>query len=222
MTKESNRRRLLAGICLVVLALLFATNPVTGVVLRGMSSSVTRIAMTGFIAPVQMALFIGAIVGITQLLRRRADRAGLAGAALALMGWAVGIRILALGQLESLLTLGVAGVPADTLDKMFTAAPIVWLSIVPLGLLFPIGLITLGIALCAAGPVNRWIGALLALGGILFPVGRAIRLEWALTACDLVLGASFALIGWQILTRRELWGSADAAPTSCIGDGVHG
>lgn len=221
MTKESNRRRVLAGTCLVVLALLFATNPLAGIVLRGMSPTVTSIAMTGFIAPVQMALFIGAIVGITQLLRRRADRAGLAGAALALTGWAVGIRILALGQLESLLAIGVAGVPADTLQKLFEAAPLVWVSIVPLGLFFPIGIVTLGITLFAAAPVNRWIGALLALGGILFPVGRAIRIAWALTACDLVLGAAFALIGWQILSRRELWDATDAAPASCIGDAVH-
>ena len=221
MSKESNRRRVLAGTCLVVLAVLFATNPLTRVVMRGVSTSVGSIALTGFAAPVQMALFIGSIGGITQLLRRRADRAGLIGAAMALMGWAVGIRIMALGQLESLLAIGVTGVPADTLEKMFAAAPLVWASIVPVGLIFPLGLITLGITLFVTRPVSRWIGALLIAGGILFPLGRAVRLEWAIAACDLVLGLTFALIGWQILARKELWDAAEAAPTSCIGDRLH-
>lgn len=222
MSKQSNRRRVLAGTCLVVLALLFVTNPLTEIVLRARASSVSRIAATGFAAPLQMALIIGSIVGITQLLRRNADRAGLIGAALALTGWAVGLRILTLGQLQSMATIGVGGVPPDTLQKMFAAAPIVWVSIVPVGVLFPIGAIILGITLFIVRPINRWIGALLALGGLLFPLGRAVGLEWAITAADLVLGAAFALIGWQILTRRELWSAADAAPASCIGNGLHG
>jgi len=205
---DTNRRRILSGVCLALLAIFFLTNPLTGVVMRGTAKTTTAIALSGFTAPVQMALFIGAVLGITQLLRKRADRTGLTGAAFALMGWAVGIRILALGQLESLLAIGVTGVPADTLDKMFTAAPIVWLSIVPSGLMFPIGLIILGIALVVARPISRWIGALLIVGGILFPIGRAVRVIWAISACDVVLGVTFALIAWQILTRRELWSEA--------------
>jgi hypothetical protein len=46
---------------------------------------------------------------------------------------------------------------------------------------------------------------LLALGGILFPIGRAAGQVWAIIACDIILGAAFALIGWQILIRPELW-----------------
>ncbi|HYR27280.1 MAG TPA: hypothetical protein VEU30_02370 [Thermoanaerobaculia bacterium] len=205
---ETNRRRILSGVCLALLAILFLTNPLTGVLMRGTAKTPPTIALLGFTAPLQMILFIGAIFGITQLLRKRADRTGLTGAAFALMGVAVGLRILALRQLEAMLEFGVTGVPADTLQKMFTAAPIIWLSIVPSGLMLPIGLIILGSALFITRPINRWIGALLAAGGILFPVGRAVGVLWAISACDLVLGVAFGRIGWQVLTRRELWSEA--------------
>jgi hypothetical protein len=58
------------------------------------------------------------------------------------MGWAVGIRIICIGQLESLLASGTSGVPLDAIRRMFEAAPIVFVSIVPFGLMYPIGLIT--------------------------------------------------------------------------------
>ena len=198
MSRESNRRRLLCAVSAIALGVVFLTNPVTHVMVRGGSASPSMIAVRGFAAPLHMALLVASVIGITQLLRTKADVAGLVGGALTVIGWAVGIRILGLGQLESLL-------PAATLRSAFEAAPIVWLSIVPSGLFFPIGLITLGAAIFFARPIPRAIGALLAAGGALFPVGRIGQLPWAFVSCDLILGAAFALIGWQILTRAELW-----------------
>ncbi|HEY0159159.1 MAG TPA: hypothetical protein VGF28_17865 [Thermoanaerobaculia bacterium] len=203
---ESNdvtRRRILSGFCFAALALLFLSNPLTHLIARGGPASPARIAASGFVVPFTMVLLVGVVFGIAELLRARADRTGLIGGALTIAGWTVGCRIIVLGQLESLLQSGVTGVPADTLDKMFTAAPVVWLSIVPMGLMFPLGLIVLGAALVATAPVHRAIGALLVAGGVLFPVGRAVRLEWALGACDVALGLSFALLGWEVLRRRE-------------------
>jgi hypothetical protein len=204
-SNDSNRRRLLTAICAIGLGITFLTNPITHILYRGVRDLPPAIALRGFAAPLHMAFLAGAVLGITQLLRRKADRLGLLGAALTLMGWAVGVRILALGQLESLLSSGATGLPADTLEKMFAAAPIVWTSIVPSGLMFPIGLILLGATLAITGAVPRPIGALLALGGALFPVGRIGNVTWALVSTDLVLGVTFALIGWQILTRTEVW-----------------
>jgi hypothetical protein len=202
---ENNRRRGLAGFCLAALGVLYLTNPLTQLIVRGADLSPLRIALIGFASLIHMALAVGSVIGITQLLRGRADRTGLTGGALMILGWAVGTRILLLGQFESLLQSGVAGLPQNAMRMIFEAAPIVYLSVVPVGLLYPIGVITLGIALAATGPIPRWIGVLLAAGGLLFPIGRIFRLSWALVSCDLVLGAAFALIGWQILTRRELW-----------------
>jgi hypothetical protein len=87
---------------------------------------------------------------------------------------------------------------------MFEAAPIVLLSIVHIGILFPIGLITIGIAITASGAIPRWIGMSMIIGAALFPIGRIGGLAWAIVASDVILGATFALIAWQILTRREV------------------
>jgi protein-S-isoprenylcysteine O-methyltransferase Ste14 len=85
-------------------------------------------------------------------------------------------------------------------------------SIIPAGLLFPIGTIILGITMFVARPIHRGIGALLSIGGVLFPIGRTAGHEWAVVSCDLVLAATFALIGWQILTRPEVWGAEVTVP----------
>lgn len=210
-TNDTRRRRLISVFCCMALGLFFLTDTVTRLSVRGDGPASTgTIAVMGFAAPLHVALMIGAVLGITQLLRRRADRAGLIGATLALIGWVIGSRIMVIGQLQALLASGVPGVPPDSLEKMFQHAPMVFVSIIPVGLLFPIGLIVLGITMFVARPIPRGIGALLAIGGVLFPIGRAVGHEWAVVSCDLVLGATFALIGWQLLTRPEVW-SAEAA-----------
>jgi len=206
---NDTRRRMISASCCIALAVFFLANPFLRWGVRGEAASTGQIALMGFIAPVHVALMIGAVLGITQVLRRKADRTGLIGAALAIMGWVIGSRIMVVGQLQALLANGVPGVPADALGKMFQHAPLVFVSIIPVGLLFPIGLIVLGITIFVVRPVNRWIGALLAIGGVLFPLGRAVGHEWAIVSCDVVLATTFALIGWQIVTRPEVWGAEE-------------
>jgi hypothetical protein len=210
-TNDIRRRRLISAFCCLTLGLFFLTDPVTRLSVRGDGpASIGKIALMGFVAPLHVALMIGAVLGITQLLRRRADRAGLIGATLTLIGWVIGSRIMVIGQLQALLASGVPGVPPDSLQKLFQHAPLVFVSIIPVGLLFPIGLIVLGITMFVTHPnalrVQRGIGALLAIGGVLFPIGRAAGHEWAIVSCDLVFAATFTLIGWQILKRPEVWG----------------
>jgi len=210
-TNDIRRRRLISVFCCLALGLFFLADPVTRLSVRGDGpTSIGTIAVMGFVAPLHVALMIGAVFGITQLLRRRADRAGLIGATLTLIGWVIGSRIMVIGQLQALLASGVPGVPADSLQKMFQHAPLVFVSIIPVGLLFPIGLIVLGITMFVTRPIPRGVGALLAIGGALFPIGRAVGHEWAVVSCDLVLATTFALIGWQILTRPEVWGAEEA------------
>jgi hypothetical protein len=204
-SNDSNRRRRLAAISAIAFGITFLTNPLTHLLYRGARDAPFAIAMRGFAAPLHAVMLVGTVFGITQLLRSKADRLGLLGGAITIMGWAVGVRILALGQLESLLATGVTGLPADTLSKMFAAAPLVWVSIVPIGLLFPIGVITLGATLIAVHPIPRPIGALLILGGILFPIGRIGLIPWALLASDLVLGAAFVAIGYKLLKVDEVF-----------------
>ncbi|HYO79716.1 MAG TPA: hypothetical protein VE010_24840 [Thermoanaerobaculia bacterium] len=169
------------------------------------------IALGGFVAPLHMLMMIGSVLAITHLLRRKGDLAGLIGGALTLMGWGVSLRILALRQVGHVIENGVEGVPADVLGRVFSSAPVVFFSLIPIGLLFPIGMIILGLTLFFARPVNRWLGLTLALGGLLFPLGRAIGALWAFAACDLLLALTFAILGQQILARPELWSETERA-----------
>jgi hypothetical protein len=208
-TNDTRRRRLISAFCSLALGLFFLTDPITHFSSEGAASS-GQIAAIGFAAPLHVAMMCGALLGITQLLRRRIDRAGLIGATLVLLGWVISSRIMVIGQLQATLANGVPGVPADSLQKIFQHAPLVFLSIFPVGLLLPIGLIVLGITMVVARPIHPGVGALLAIGGVLFPIGRIADQEWAVVSCDLALATTFALVGWQLLTRPELWDGEEA------------
>ena len=211
LSTHEDRRRMLCGIALSILGGVFLTDPLTHILRRGARESALKIAINGFAAPLHMLCLVASVIAIVQLLRHRADRIGLVGGALTVIGWSAGIRIMALGQVESMLQSGIGGVAPDTLGKMFEAAPVVWVSIVPVGILFPSGLTTLGLTLLAVGPLPRWIGAAMVLGAVLFPIGRIGQLTWAVVSCDLVLGLVFAVVAWHILTRPALW---KASPVS--------
>lgn len=202
---SSNRRRLLVGTCTAILAATLLFNVVRSF-LSGQPTTPGEIAAVGFLAVLHAGLTIAAVFGITQLVRHKSDRLGLVGAAFTLVGATVGARILAVHQLV-LLAETVPGATA-TLSTMLQSAPIVWVSIVPVGLTYPIGLITLGSALVTARPVNRWIGVLLVIAGILFPIGRAVGVDAAVYASDAVLAITYGFLSREILTRRELWDSA--------------
>ncbi|MEA2488872.1 MAG: hypothetical protein QOH21_664 [Acidobacteriota bacterium] len=219
-TNDTCRRRLISAFCCLALGLFFLTNPITRFSVEG-AKSTGQIAMIGFVAPLHVALMAGALLGMTQLLRHRADRAGLIGATLVLLGWVVSTRIMVIGQLDALLTNGVPGVPANSLQKIFQHAPLVFASIFPLGLLFPIGLIVLGLTMAVARPIHRSAGVLLAIGGVLFPIGRIGGYEWAVVSSDLALAATFALTGWRIFTRPELWEGEEAVLLEARGEPAH-
>lgn len=219
-TNDTRRRRRLSAFCCLALGLFFLTNPITRFCVGG-ATSTGQIAAIGFVAPLHMALMVGSLLGITQLLRHRADRAGLIGATLVLFGWTVSTRIMVIGQLDALLTKGVPGVPANALQKIFQHAPLVFGSIFPIGLLFPIGLIVLGLTMAIARPIHRGAGVLMAMSGVLFPLGRIGGYEWAVVSSDLALAATFALTGWQIYTRPELWEGAAAVLVDVRAEPAH-
>ena len=189
-SKNTNRRRSLSGVSLLLFGAFFAADVFTHVLRRGDADLATNVAI-GLAAPVHLALLAAGLFGITQILRRSADVAGLTCAALTLMGWAVGIRITALGQLEHVQTIEAPAILVKTM-------------VIP-GILFPLGLVATGITLMIARPIPRWMGVLLAIGAVLFPIGRIGHFEWALWSCDVILAAACAAIGWQILTREEVW-----------------
>jgi hypothetical protein len=205
ISHSSNRRRVIAGAGLIGLSITFLSNTASGLMTEPAALSQTTIAVVGFVAVLNAVLMTVAALALSQLLRARADWAGLLGATSMLIGWAAATRISVIIQLHALLSAGVEGVSPSALESVFKASPAMWVSVFPVGLFFPLGLITLGLALFWRRPLNCWLGLLLALGGVLFPLGRALGIELAIVACDIVLAAAFAAIGWQILTRPEVW-----------------
>lgn len=192
---ESNRRRVLAATCAAVLAatLLYA---VAGRAFDSGAPTHGDIAGTGFLAVLHVGLTIGAVFGITQLVRHHSDRLGLTGAALTLLGATVAARIMVLVQLKAL--------SGNDPVALLRTAPVVWVSVIPIGLMYPIGLILLGIALYRSQ--YRAIGLLLALGGLFFPAGRAVGIVPALYISDALLAVAYAWLAKEMRTAGVLAG----------------
>jgi len=201
LSPSSNRRRIIAGTSLLGVAIGFLLE----ILPEASALSQTGIAVRGVIAVVFMLLMVAGVFGITQILRARADWLGLLGGAAVLIGQIAAVRIGVLLQLIALSESGVTSIPPNLIGLLFQSAPLVGLSIFRVGIFFPLGLIMLGIALIWARPVSWLFGLLLIIGGVLFPIGRVLGMDWAVIACNIILAAAFGLIGWQILTRREIW-----------------
>jgi hypothetical protein len=211
MDETTNRRRLLGGICMGVLALTLVAHAFSWM-LPGNGGPATHgeIASLGFRAVLSAALHAGALIALTQLLRQHADRLALTGAALSMMGMVVAGRIIALWQL-SLVADPASLTQSSVATKLQETAPIVWVSIVPIGLMYPLGMLLLGIALLRSRVVPRWIGALFMAGAVLFPIGRAVGVPAAVIGSDLCLGICYAALCRMVLRGREAWSSGAVA-----------
>lgn len=213
LSPASNRRRLGAGIALVASPILLSIGDAARLLdllssgLRGVSA----------IAVLAMA---PAILAIVHLLRSRADRLGLTGGVLCFVGLFSAARMSSLFQLEGVLRAGVDGVPADAVQLAYAADLTLPMSIYPFGLCFPFGLIVLGATIAWTGAVDRWIGVVLLLGGVFFPIGRAIGIEWALVTSDVLLVVALTTLGWRVLTRPEAWTSEAEPGAVALGQGT--
>lgn len=59
---------------------------------------------------------------------------------------------------------------------------------------FPLSLLILGIVLARTKTVKWWVGTLLSLGGITFPISRILRIEWLAHLNDILLLGVFYII----------------------------
>jgi hypothetical protein len=72
---------------------------------------------------------------------------------------------------------------------------------------FPISLLVLGVILARTRVAPWWAGAMLALGGALFPVARIPRIEGFALGVDLLMLIPAAYFGFNMLRGRHLNGS---------------
>lgn len=71
------------------------------------------------------------------------------------------------------------------------------------GAAFPLSLLVLGVMLIRARTAPWWLGAMLALGGALFPVARIPRMAIVAHAVDLLMLVPAAYLGMMLLRRGQ-------------------
>jgi len=148
------------------------------------------------------ALFVGAALGLVGLTRGRADGAGLAGGALAVVGCLAGSGIVTANA-------ALAPVEAAGLDEaarraveaaMMKSGVGGYVLLYPLpGLAFPVGFLVLAYALLRARVVSPAAAVLVALGAVLFPVGRIGGVEAAVMSSGLAFTLGMALVAPRLL-----------------------
>jgi hypothetical protein len=80
------------------------------------------------------------------------------------------------------------------------------------GPLFPLSLLVLGIVLIRRKKIPVWLGVLLCLGAIAFPLSRISRIESIAHAVDVLLAIPLVVAGYKELAHSKL--ESPAIPTS--------
>jgi hypothetical protein len=144
-------------------------------------------------------LFVPAIFGLTYIAFGRADKLALIGGALAFFGAMAGASMQVLFRVYAVLEETGTGQALELLQKTMKLIATTQM----IGIFFPIGLILLSISLSRNRIFNRLTQLLLAVGAILFPIGRIGGFAVAVIGSGMVLIAAFGLIGWQIIDTVE-------------------
>lgn len=163
-----------------------------------------RIYIYLFLLKLSFAVFVPAILAIVHLLSKRCDRTGLLGGALALIGCLAGSGIVTASLIEwSLESAAFDESVIKAIESALLAGGVrEYVLMYPLpGLAFPAGLVILSLGLFRSKITSNWLPFLLALGAILFPVGRIGGSAFAVIACGAALSLAMGAIGWKILNH---------------------
>jgi hypothetical protein len=202
----ANLRRRAAGVSLIAAPALLLTSSVLRFVF-GLSFEWYLTMKLSFF------FFAVAALGLVHLLRGRADGSGHVGGAMALAGCLSGASIVTMAYIFEVFQGRLPEAEAQSLYVRLVNSPLP-------GLLFPVGLLILAVALFRKKEVALWAGLLLAAGAILFPVGRIRGLAWAVFACDVLLTVSLGYIGARVLTMTpaewERGAEAKAEPAAAV------
>ncbi|HVW95455.1 MAG TPA: hypothetical protein VHA56_05775 [Mucilaginibacter sp.] len=71
------------------------------------------------------------------------------------------------------------------------------------GPVFPLSLLVLGINLIRKKAVTPWLGMMLCLGAVAFPLGRIFRIEMIAHVTDLLFTIPFVITGLQFINRPD-------------------
>jgi hypothetical protein len=155
-----------------------------------------------FMLKLSMALFAGAALALFGLTRGRADGAGLLGGALALVGCLAGSGIITAGAILQSFDAAALGEAAEQTFIASMERGGVWgfIFLYPLpGLAFPAGFLVFAHALWRARAASAAAALLVALGALLFPVGRIGGIEPAILSSSLALTLGLSLTALRAL-----------------------
>jgi hypothetical protein len=143
--------------------------------------------------------FVPALAGLAIAVQQRAPLLGLIGGIVVLIGTMAGAGMQACFRTFILLQHGgqdsaVAFLRTQSVMPITTQMP---------GLGFPVGLLILAAGIWRSRIAPAWVAGVLALGAVLFPIGHAIRVSWALIGGDLVLLVAFGAIAQRILSPAK-------------------
>ncbi len=183
------RRRRIAGAAMIAAPLVMLVADSIGLAFGDVGFWAWSVALW-----VSFLLFVPAVVGMSAAAAGSADRLGLAGAGLALIGLMTGATIMGVHRTAHVLSgaVGEAEMAAAPGAKLLLAT-----SIQP-GLTFPIGLLILTLALRRAGALSGPMAAVLAAGAILFPVGRIFVGFAGSVASDVCLALALVPLGLSL------------------------
>jgi hypothetical protein len=74
------------------------------------------------------------------------------------------------------------------------------------GPFFPLSLLVLSINLVRKNALGAWLGVLLGLGAIAFPISRIPRIEMIAHLADLLIATPMILLGYQIIKTKDEMG----------------
>jgi hypothetical protein len=180
-----------AGVCLIAGALLLA--PATY-----FEYSQGLLFWSGAIGLPLFALLVPGLLGVARLLRQRAPRLSVVAGLMSTFGCVSGATFQTAILHEW--AARTAGTPeAQMAAIMEVTEGRVFPVLVTLGILFPISLLTLGVGLFRTGAAPAWVAALLAIGGVIFPVGHIGEIQLVQHLAETVLLVPLVWLGLHFL-----------------------
>lgn len=146
-----------------------------------------------------LALFVPAIFGLTYLLAGRGSRLAVLGGATAFFGCMAGASMQVLFRVYAVLD----EVGSSQTVGLLRGVIKLTASTQMIGLFFPIGLLILAACLYRGRILHPLVPLSLAIGAILFPMGRILGLLVGMIGSDLLLSAAFFIIGMRLLSAKE-------------------
>jgi hypothetical protein len=162
-----------------------------------------RLGVTGgTLTALATTIWLYGLIGLVAVIRERLPRYAAVLLPALVVGALGGLSFGFQGFYEGVLGLSKADSLGALAQHQLASEVMLWLP----GPVFPLSLVLLAVGLWRSRLAPVWLAGLLAVGAVLFPLGRITRIDAVAHGCDLLLLVPFALLGWTLARtgrRRE-------------------